>query len=54
MSIAQKHYAIGYQLYIARQPYAACQHPLQRRGWLAALDADAECSTPGYASKMGF
>ena len=54
MSIAQKHYRIGFELYIARQPLEACQSAAMRRGWLAALDADAECATPGYAQKVGW
>jgi hypothetical protein len=54
MTIAQRHYAIGYALYIARQPITACQSADMRRGWMAALSADAECATPGYASKAGF
>jgi hypothetical protein len=54
MSIAQKHFAVGYQLYIARQPFSACQHPDQKRGWLAANAAEGEYVTPGYASKAGF
>jgi hypothetical protein len=54
VSISQRHYAIGYALYIARQPITACQSADQKRGWMAALSADAECATPGYASKAGF
>jgi hypothetical protein len=69
MSISQKFFRVGYELYIARQPLTACHNAviapaasihaqraaeMMRRGWLAALDADAECATVGYASKMGF
>jgi hypothetical protein len=54
MSITQKHYQVGYALYIARQPYAACQSAGQRRGWLAANAAEGEYVTPGYAQKMGY
>lgn len=25
-----------------------------RKGWMAALDAQAECNTPGYAQRMGW
>jgi hypothetical protein len=31
-----------------------CQNDWQRKGWWDALNADAECSTPGYAAKAGF
>lgn len=54
MSISQKHHNIGYALYMGGHPLSACQSADQRRGWWAALDADAECATPGYASKAGF
>jgi hypothetical protein len=54
MSLAQRHYAVGYALYIGRQPLEACQNADQRRGWFAALDADAECATPGYAASRGW
>jgi Zn ribbon nucleic-acid-binding protein len=53
-SIAQKHFRIGYQLYIARQPISACQTANQVAGWLAANRAEAECATAGYADRMGF
>jgi len=54
MSIAQKHYQVGYALYIGNQPLSACHNDQQRRGWWAALDADAECATPGYAASRGW
>ena len=54
MSISQKHYQVGYALYIAHQSLESCQNDAQRRGWWAALDADAECVTPGYAQKVGW
>jgi len=54
MSIPQKHYRIGYELYIARQPIAACQNADQRRGYLAANAAEGEYVTPGYAQKAGW
>jgi len=53
-SPARKHFAVGYALYIARQPLEACQNDAQRRGWWAGLDADAECATPHYADRMGW
>ena len=54
MSISQKHHNIGYALYMAHQPLSACQSADQRRGWLAANAAEAECATAGYADRMGF
>jgi hypothetical protein len=54
MSIAQKHFSVGYALYIARQPITACQNADQRRGWLSANAAEGEYVTPGYAAKAGF
>jgi Zn ribbon nucleic-acid-binding protein len=54
MSISQKHYRIGYELYIARQPISACKTANQVAGWLAANAAEAECATAGYADRMGW
>lgn len=54
MSISQKHYQVGYSLYLHRQPLTACQNEQQRRGWLAANAAEGEYVTAGYASKAGF
>lgn len=54
MTIAQRHFAVGYALYMAHQPISACQSIDQRRGWLAANAAEGEYVTPGYAAKAGF
>jgi hypothetical protein len=54
MSIAQKHFAVGYQLYIAGQPISACHNEAQRAGWLSANAAEGEYVTPGYAAKAGW
>lgn len=54
MSLSQKHYQVGYSLYLHHQPLTACQNAQQIAGWWAALDADAEAATPHYASRMGF
>jgi len=54
MSIPQKHFQVGYALYMGRQPIASCQNDDQRRGWLAANRAEGEYVTPGYAAKAGF
>jgi hypothetical protein len=51
MSISQKHYQVGYALCIARQPLEACQNATQRRGWWAALDAEADAETAAYLSR---
>lgn len=54
MSISQKHFSVGYELYIARQPITACQNVDQRRGYLAANRAEAECAIAGFADKVGW
>jgi len=53
-TLQQKHFDVGYALYVAHQPLDACQSDAQRRGWMAALYANAEAETPGYAAKRGF
>ena len=54
MSVPQKHYRIGYELYLANQPFSACQTDGQRRGWLAANAAEAEAGVAGYAQSRGW
>ncbi len=53
-SIAQKHYQVGYSLYMGGHPLSTCQNAAQVRGWWAALDASAEAAIPGLASRMGW
>jgi hypothetical protein len=54
-SLAQRHAAIGYALYVAGQPVTACQTNEQRRGWynayighMAATDDYANGETAAY------
>ena len=54
MSIPQKHFQVGYALYMGNQPISACHNDDQRRGWLAANRAEAECATAGYGDWSGF
>jgi hypothetical protein len=51
MSISQKHYRVGFELFIAGQPLTACHSADMRRGWWAALDASADADTSAYLSR---
>jgi hypothetical protein len=54
MSIAQKHFKVGYALFVGGHPLSTCQNAMQINGWWAALDACAECATVGYAESRGW
>lgn len=53
-NLARKHRAVGYALFIAKLGIEHCRNEFQRRGWLSALNAEAECNTPGFAQKVGW
>jgi len=38
----------GFQLYTKFQPVEACQNEDERRGWLSALDSEADAGMPRY------
>jgi hypothetical protein len=44
----------GYNLFQAGEQISRCQNAEQRRGFMAALNAQAEANTPGYAQKFGW
>jgi hypothetical protein len=53
MSISQKHFNVGYALYMAHQPISACKTANQVTGWLSAQNAElaaADCDTSAYLS----
>jgi hypothetical protein len=49
---ANDQYWDGFQAYMDYVPYVKMMTSPERRGWQAALDADAECHTPGYLATM--
>jgi hypothetical protein len=52
MSIAQKHFKVGYALFVGGHSLRTCQNEWQKAGWWAALDAEAAAETSAYLVKM--
>jgi hypothetical protein len=50
MSISQKHYNVGWSLYMHGQPVSTCQNEQQVRGWWSALAAESDAETDAYLS----
>lgn len=51
MSIAQKHYQVGYSLYMGGHSLRTCQNEWQRKGWWDAQSGElaaADCETEAY------
>jgi hypothetical protein len=46
--LARKHFRVGWQLYMSGLVIDSCKNADQRRGFMAALEAEADAETAAY------